>query len=160
MNNFRKFYNDNKGQFFGYLLRRSGDYHLAADIMQESFTRYIEQYGKREPIVSLLYTIGRNLLNDTYRRQRADISFEEDKHIGKGTPDEESSYMIREESRRVLSAMQQLSPNETDILSLAVGSDLSYRQIAELTGTSEANIKVIIHRSRQKLKKILSTGEP
>ena len=157
MNNFRKFYNDNKDRFFGYLLRRSGDYNLATDTMQESFTKYLERYGKREPSVPLLYSIGRNLLNDTYRKQRPVVLFEEDKH--KGTPDEESSYLVREESRRVLNAMQQLSPKEADILSLTVSSDLSYQQIAELTGTSLANIKVLIHRSRLKLKKILLAGE-
>ena len=155
--NFKKFYNDNKGQFFGYLLRRSGDYHLAADTMQESFARYLERYGKRELSVSLLFTIGRNLLNDHSRKQRKVVPFEENQH--KGVADEESAYLVREESRRVLNAMQQLSPEDADVLSLAVSSDLSYRQIAELTGTSEANIKVKIHRSRLKLKKILRTGE-
>ncbi len=158
MNIFREFYNDNKDRFFGYLLRRSGDYHLAADTMQESFTRYLERYGKRDPSVSLLYTIGRNLLNDTYRKRRPVIPFEENQHTG--TSDEESDYLVREESCRVLNAMQQLTAEEADILSLAVSSDLSYQQIAELTGTSVANIKVKIHRSRLKLKKILRTGEP
>ena len=46
------------------------------------------------------------------------------------------------------------------ILSLVVSSGLSYKEIAELTGTNETNIKVKIHRSRLKLKKILRKGEP
>ncbi|MBN4058763.1 hypothetical protein JYT18_00875 [Desulfocapsa sp. AH-315-J15] len=45
------------------------------------------------------------------------------------------------------------------MLSLVVSQDLSYKQIAEMTGTSEANIKVKIHRSRLKLKEILRKGE-
>lgn len=157
VNRFREFYNDNKGRFFGYLLRRSGDYHLAADTMQESFAKYLERYGKKEPSVSLLFTIGRNLLNDNCRRQRTVVPFEEDQH--QGIFDEESAYLVREESRRVLSAMQQLAPEDADILSLAVSSGLSYQEIAELTDISEANVKVKIHRSRVKLKKILCTGE-
>lgn len=160
MNSFRDFYNNNKDRLFGYLLRRTGDYHLAADIMQESFTRYLERYSKREPSVSLLFTIGRNLLYDNSRRgQRATIPFDEERH--KGVSDEESAFLVREESRRVLNALQQLDPEEADVLSLAVSSDLSYRKIAEVTGTSEANIKIKIHRSRLKLKKILRiTDEP
>ena len=158
MNSFRDFYNDNKDRLFGYLLRRTGDYHLAADISQESFTRYLERYSKRELSLSLLFTIGRNLLYDNSRRQRPTIPYEEEQH-GDDT-DEESAFLIREESRRVLKALQQLDPEETDVLSLAVSSGLSYREIAEMTGTSEANIKVKIHRSRLKLKKILCKGEP
>ena len=155
---FKDFYNNNKDRLFGYLLRRTGDYHLAADISQETFTRYLERYRTREHSVSLLFTISRNLLYDNGRKQRSTIPFEEDKH--KGSIDEESAFIVREESRHVLKALQQLDPEETDILSLAVSSGLSYREIAEVTGTSEANIKVKIHRSRLKLKKILRTGKP
>ncbi len=158
VNSFRDFYNDNKDRLFGYLLRRTGDYHLAADISQESFTKYLERYSKRELSVSLLFTIGRNLLYDNSRKQRATIPFEEENH--KGSTDEESAFLVREESRRVLKALQQLEQEEADILSLAVSSGLSYREIAEMTSTSEANIKVKIHRSRLKLKKILRTGGP
>jgi len=157
VNSFRDFYNDNRDRLFGYLLRRTGDYHLAADLSQESFTKYLERYSKQEPSVSLLFTIGRNLLYDNGRRQRPTIPYEEEQHRG-GT-DEESAFLVREESRRVLKAMQQLDPGETDILSLVVSSGLSYREIAEMTGTSEANIKVKIHRSRLKLRKILRKGE-
>lgn len=157
MNTFREFYSDNKDRFFGYLLRRSGDYYLAADTLQESFTRYLERYGKGQLSVSLLFTIGRNLLNDNSRKRQATIPFEEKQHMDDS--DEESSYLVREESRRVLDALQQLDPEDAKILSLAVSSNLSYKKIAEQIGTSESNIKVKIHRSRLKLKKILQAGE-
>jgi len=153
----REFYKDNKDRFFGYLLRRTGDYQLAADTLQESFVRYIERYRKSDPSVSLLFTIGRNILNDNFRAQRNTIPFEEDRH--QGTHDLEAAFQVREESRRVLAALQQLDPEEADVLALVVTSGLSYREIAELTGTTESNIKVKIHRSRLKLKQILGTGE-
>lgn len=111
----------------------------------------------QEPSISLLFTIGRNLLNDNGRRQRPNVPFDEE--LYEGAFDEESTYLVREESRRVLNAMQQLSTEDVDILSLVVSQDLSYKQIAEMTGTSEANIKVKIHRSRLKLKEILRKGE-
>ena len=67
--------------------------------------------------------------------------------------------MVREEYWRVLAAMQQLDEVERDILALAVSSDLSYREISMLTGFSEANVKVKIHRTRVKLRKIIQAGE-
>ena len=159
MDKFRDFYKNNKDQLFGYLLRRTGDYYLAADILQESFTKYLERYRKRELNVSLLFTIGRNLLYDNSRKRRTTIPFDEQKQES-AVKDAESIFLVREESRHMLAALQQLSPEETDILSLVVSSGLSYKEIAELTGTNETNIKVKIHRSRLKLKKILRKGEP
>lgn len=153
----KEFYNDNKDRFFGYLLRRTGDYQLAADTLQESFARYIERYSKKEPSVSLLFTIGRNILNDNFRSRRPTVSFEEERH--NGANDLESAFQVREDSRRVLKAIQQLDPEDADVLSLVVTSGLSYREIGSLTGITEANVKVKIHRSRIKLRKILHTGE-
>ena len=153
MNTFRKFYTDNKERLFGYLLRKTGNYHLAADIMQESFTRYLERYKDREQSPALLFTISRNLLYDHARKNRCDTSFDEEQH---GVDiDQENAYQVKEEYTRVLSAMQQLDDDEQDILALVVSSGLSYREIADMTGNSEANIKVKIHRSRVKLKKIM-----
>ncbi len=153
MNTFRKFYTQNKERLFGYLLRKSGNPHLAADIMQESFTRYLERYKNKEPNQALLFTISRNLFYDHGRKNRNETPYEEERH---GVDiDQENIYHVREESRRVLIALQQLNEDEKDILSLAVSSGLSYLEIAEITGNSEANIKVKIHRSRLKLKKFL-----
>lgn len=157
MNVFRDFYKDNKDKLFGYLLRRTGDYHLAADTMQESFTRYLERYDTHELSVSLLFTISRNLLVDNSRRRKMTVPFDEELHDRADTQDHS---LIREDSQRLLQAISQLDPEDADILSLVTGSNLSYKEISRISGLSEANVKVKIHRSRQKLKKILSAGEP
>ena len=155
--NFREFYRSNKDRLFGYLLRMTGDYHLSADLMQDSFTRYFERYKDKDASVSLLFTIGRNLLFDNFRGKDTHKSYEEGRH-GFGL-DQEQVFLVREEYRRVLSAMQRLDKDEREMLTLAVSSDLSYREIAKITGTSESNVKVKIHRSRLKLRKFLRAGE-
>ena len=104
---FKTFYNDHKDRLFGYLLRKSGNYHLAADIMQESFTRYLERYNEREHNPALLFTIGRNLLLDHIRKSRDHISYEDEQH-GQ-VVDQEHIYQIHEEARQVLSAMQKMN---------------------------------------------------
>jgi len=157
VNTFRKFYIENKDRLFGYLLRKTGNYHLATDIMQESFTRYLERYKDREQSPALLFTISRNLLYDHARKNRYDASYEDEEHGSEF--DQENAYNIKEEYKRVLRAIQQLDDEAQDILALAVSSGLSYREIADMTGNSEANIKVKIHRSRVKLKKILQQDQ-
>jgi RNA polymerase sigma-70 factor (ECF subfamily) len=157
LGNFRAFYEKHRDRLFAYLMRSTGDYHLSGDILQESFTRYLEKYGEQGQTPALLYAIARNAVVDGHRRQERGTQLFEEPELSQ--PDPEARLMVREDYRRVLAAMQELEPEERDALSLVVSSDLSYREIARITGTSEGNIKVRVHRARVKLKRMLNTGE-
>ena len=157
MANFREFYSKQRDRLFGYLMRSTGDYYLAGDILQESFTRYLEKYGEDGQNPALLYTIARNAVVDGHRKQGRDMQLFDERGHSQHNP--ERHMMVREEYRRVLAAMQELAPEERDVLSLVVSRDLSYREIARITGTSEGNVKVRVHRARVKLRKMIKTGE-
>ena len=143
-------YNRERQRFFAYLIRRGGDYQLACDVLQESFARLVAKYRPEQFSPQLLYRIGRNLLLDALRKRKRHASALED--IELPVDDPEHDLMVRDEYRRVLAAMRNLADDERDLLSLVVSSDLNYRQIAEITGISVANVKVKIHRARKKLK--------
>jgi RNA polymerase sigma-70 factor (ECF subfamily) len=153
VNTFKDFYNRQQRKFFAYLIRRAGDYHLASDIMQESFARLYEKYTTEQFTPQLLYTIGRNLVLDAVRKRRHNPSGMEDVEL----PDDgqEHYLMVRAEYRQVLAAMRYLEDDERDLLSLVVSGELSYRELADVTGVSEANVKVKIHRARKKLRAYL-----
>ena len=157
MGNFRAFYKKHRERLFAYLMRGTGDYHLSGDILQESFTRYLEKYGAEEPNPALLYTIARNAVVDGYRQLGRDTRLPEGLESAGHNP--EKQMEVREDYRRVLAAMQELEPEERDILSLVVSTGLTYREIARIAGTSEANVKVRVHRARVKLKKMMDTGD-
>ena len=157
MGNFRAFYQKHRDRLFAYLMRSTGDYHLSSDILQESFTRYLEKYGEQGQNTALLYTIARNAVVDGHRRQSRDTRlFDEQKYLQHNP---EAHLMVREDYRRILAAIQELEPEEREVLSLVVSSDLPYREIARITGTSEGNVKVRVHRARIKLRKMMNTGE-
>jgi RNA polymerase sigma-70 factor (ECF subfamily) len=155
---FRDFYNRQRQTFFAYLIRRAGDYGLACDIMQESFTRLYEKYDAERFTPQLLYTIGRNLVIDALRRRKHNPTGLEE--ADPAVDDQEHYLMVRDEYRRVLDAMRHLEDEERDLLSLVVSSDLSYRELAEIAGLSEANVKVKVHRARKKLRAHLKANEP
>lgn len=138
-------------------MRSTGDVQLSSDILQESFTRYLEKYGEAELSTSLLYTIARNALIDGYRKKGHEAPPVDEP--GNPHPNPETHLLVREDYRRVLTAMQKLAPEERDVLSLVVSSDLSYREIAKVTGTSEGNVKVRVHRARVKLKEMMTAGK-
>ena len=157
MDRYGAYYRQHKDKLFAYLMRMTGDYHLSGDIMQESFTRYLEHYGQEQPSLPLLYTIGRNALFDHWRKEERTSLLEGDRADCSGDP--EGALMVREEYRRVLVATEELEKDERDLLALAVSGDLSYREIASICRISEANVKVKVHRARLKLKEILNRGD-
>ena len=150
-------FEENKDRIFAYLIRMTGDYDLAGDILQESFARYMEHYTGNDNSTSLLYTIARNALIDHTRKHRyhVELDGEQKDHTG----DLEHTLLVRENYRRVMKGFQALEEEERDILSLAISSDLSYLEIASLAGMSVANVKVKVHRARLKLRKIFAGEE-
>lgn len=157
MNKFSSFYRTQKEKLFGYLMRLTGNYQLSIDIMQESFTRYLENYGSQTQNVSLLFAIARNAFWDDNRKKRHNQGIEKDMEDTTNNPEELA--IVRESYRHVLSAIQTLDKDQRDILSLTVSSNLSYREIANIIGISEGNVKVKVHRARTRLKKILKIGD-
>ncbi|MBN2539655.1 MAG: RNA polymerase sigma factor [Deltaproteobacteria bacterium] len=146
------FYRAHKNKLFSYLMRLTGEYHLSCDIMQESFIRYCQRY-KEEKNLSLLYRIAKNAFLDSIRKRKRDTLLDESQSDHSNS--QEHTIMVREEYRRVIEAMQKLNEDERNTLSLALNGDLSYREIGELTGTSEGNVKVKVHRARVRLKTFL-----
>lgn len=153
---YRTFYSEYKNKLFSYLMAKSGDYEVARDIMQESFTRHFQHYGK-EAVMSpaLLFTIARNALSDHRRSQKKYLLVDEVRpHPDRLAGDGESTFLAKKESERIHRAMDLLPSQDREILSLAV-SGVCYREIAAIFGLSEANIKVRIHRTRIKLREML-----
>jgi RNA polymerase sigma-70 factor (ECF subfamily) len=157
MEKFGSFYKDYKKTLFTYLMRMTGDYYLAGDIMQESFTRYLENYSEKLPNAAILFAIARNALFDHSRTRGRNVQLEDDPIDGSGNP--EYGLMVKQEYQHVIAAMQRLELDERDILALAISDGISYRDIAAIVGISLENVKVKVHRIRLKLKKILHKGD-
>ena len=157
MEEFETFYRKQQERLFSYLLRITGDYHLSIDVMQESFTRYLERYSKKTRNSSLLYAIARNYFLDYMKKNKKSQVLEDDKEDC--SANQEEALQVKQEYRKVLSAMKRLDDDEREILALVLDGELSYKEIASLVGTSEGNMKVKVHRARVKLKEILQSGD-
>jgi len=154
---FEQFYQQFRERFFAYLLRLIRDPDLAGEIMQESFTRYLEHYGGRRCEPRLLYTIGRNAALDAFRRARRAIPVDVETPDGEGN--QEQRLVVMQTCRRLEQALDLLAPGERDVLLLAATGDLTYREIAEMAGITESNVKVRVHRARLKLRKLMKRAD-
>jgi RNA polymerase sigma-70 factor (ECF subfamily) len=153
MEKFGAFFARHRERLFGYLMRLTGDYHLSADLLQESFTRYLSSYGNQSQNLTLLYKIARNALLDIRRRQSRAPGTNEEPADPRGDP--ERRLLVREEYQQMMTALGRLRESDREILALAATGDLKYRQIAEILSLNENAVKVRIHRARIRLRQIL-----
>ena len=150
------FYRDNKERIFAYLLRLTGDYHLARDLTQETFTRCLSRYGRNGSNRTLLYTIARNAALDAVRKRR-EKALNPDQEVP-STGDPESRLIEKQGFNRMLAAIQQLNPVDRELIALLATEAFSYRQIGKVLNISDANVKVRVHRARLRLKAILKAN--
>lgn len=148
---FRQFYEDTRDTFFKYVMRLSGDYDIASDLMQESYFKYYHSY---EPPYkkALLYRIAYNVFVDGYRKSKRNVSLNESEielQSSAATPDKQY------EQQKMLDLLQRLPETDRNLLSMAVSESLTYQQMSETTGLSVANIKIKIHRARKSLKAMM-----
>lgn len=152
-----RFYRDNRERVLAFLLHLTGDYDLARDLVQESFTRYLSRYGRDTANLGLLYTIARNAALDTFRKRR------ESQPAGKEAVgrerDPEGRLIERQEFDTVLAAVRRLDDGDRQLISLLATGTFSYREIGQMLDISEGNVKVKVHRARLRLKEILAEGE-
>jgi RNA polymerase sigma factor (sigma-70 family) len=152
-----RFYRDNKERVLAFLLHLTGNYDLARDLVQESFTRYLSRYGRDTGNLALLYTIARNTALDTFRKHRENQSTE--KEAVSRDRDPEHRLIERQEFDKVLAAVRQLNDLDRQLISLLATGTFSYKEIGRMLDISEANVKVKVHRARLRLKEILADGE-
>ena len=154
MDTYSRFYKDNKDRLYAYLLRMTGETQLALDLVQESFVRYLGRYGNGGGSRALLYTIARNAALDAIGKRKMD-GLDPEAHSDPGY-DPEQRIMAREAFDRLLAAINVLAAADRELIALVATADLTYEEIGRILNTSEAAIKVRVHRARTRLRKIMA----
>lgn len=149
---FRAFYDRTSRGVWAYLTRMTGDRHLADDLLQEAYYRFLRAAATYEDEThrrNSLFLIATNLVRDAHRRRREIVPLEEDTHVDHGSAE-------RTESRTDLArAMNQLKPEQRALLSLAYGQGASHAEIASALGLKAASIKSLLFRARRRLAQLL-----
>ena len=149
-----------KSRVFQMASRFAGDSHQLDDIAQEIFIRVWRNLGKFRadaPFEHWLARIATHACYDFLRKKRRIGTFVpmDQHHANIAAPSKSGSAAAARELLEL--AMQKLSPEEHLVITLAELEEKSLREIADLTGWSENNVKVRAFRARQSLKKILET---
>lgn len=155
----KEVYHDLAAKLTNYLVAGGMDHASACDITQESFIRLWkkrEMIENHDSISGFLFAVAKNLQIDRYRRNKI-ISFQEKMEDDScGTTEQpinkdDLAYL----RNRLRQALGQLPESLREAYTLFQVAERSVKEIAEITGTSEANVKVRIHRAKEKLSNLL-----
>jgi RNA polymerase sigma-70 factor, ECF subfamily len=162
---FLELYDRYYARIYTYFRYRCADAQTCDDLAAQTFEQalvHFEDYDPaRGPFVAWLFGIARNAVHHHYRRGRKFQWLSLDKWftLSGNDPQPEEQAVQKDEQRRLIDAIGRLPDRQRDLLALKFSGGLNNREIATLTGLSEQNVAVIIHRSIQSLRKHLGNEE-
>ncbi|MFE6052061.1 RNA polymerase sigma factor [Kitasatospora sp. NPDC056446] len=130
---------------------------LAEDVVQEAFTQLYQRYGEDlddlDNALGYLRTSVVNGARSMLRRRKTAREYVPPHEAD--APSAEDHAVLNDEHRRVLVALQELTPRQREVLVLRYWSDLSEAQIADTLGLSRGAVKSTASRALDALEKHL-----
>ncbi|WP_441251415.1 RNA polymerase sigma factor [Kitasatospora sp. McL0602] len=130
---------------------------LAEDVVQEAFAALYQRHGETlddlDNALGYLRTSVVNGARSVLRRRKTAREYVPPHEAD--APSAEDLAVLGDEHRRVLVALQELTPRQREVLVLRYWSDLSEAQIAETLGLSRGTVKSTASRALDALEKHL-----
>lgn len=161
---FADLYNLYFDRVYNYIRCRVQKADIADDLTSKVFERVLVKMYSYQPqlghFTAWLWSIVRNIVADYFRQQKRHplINLDSMREVGCGAPDLADCVIKMETRAELLAAIKSLSEREQDVLGLKYWASLNNRQIAVITGLSEANVAVIVYRATRRLAKRLAPG--
>ena len=157
-----------KDQITNYIYRFVGDWQECEDLLQETFLRVYRNRHSYKPIAKFstwLYTIAGNLARSEYRKRkrrqtrslqsvnRDNEEYEIDIPDETYSPDDAAEGAIQDEY--IQKALMEIPEEFREVVVLRDVQQLSYDEIAQITGLPMGTVKSRINRGRTKLQHLL-----
>lgn len=145
-----------------------GELDAARDVVQDTFIKYVrgasgeasagavgDESEDARHVESWLFTVTRNGALDHLRKHSRIIPMPlpDDRRSEGASPDEELAN--RESAEWLLRLLDALTPNQREVIRLKFQNDLSYKEIADVTGLSATNVGFLLHVGLKKLRELL-----
>ncbi|HEX8075710.1 MAG TPA: sigma-70 family RNA polymerase sigma factor [Thermoleophilaceae bacterium] len=155
---FERLYEEHAQPLLAFLVYRTGNRATAEDIMAETFERVLRARRPYDPRKgsekTWLYTIALNRLRDHARRQAV-----ESRAIERAVPvtagESSGGFDLVEERDSLARALETLSDEEREAVSLRFGADLTVPEIAKLTREKLTTVEGRVYRALRKLREEL-----
>lgn len=152
---FETLYRAELPRVYNYFRYRVGAGQLAEDLTSGTFekawrnrTRYRSDLAA---FSTWLFTIARRVAQDYFRRHHEDIPLGEASRVPANELPEDITQKAADFARLSV-LLARLADRERELVALKYGAGLTNRAIAHLSGLSESNVGVILHRTIQTIR--------
>lgn len=150
-------------QVHAYTLRKTGDFHIAEDITQETFIEaYQNLENLRDPLKFLawLFGIANHLCIAWYRKNRSTSELLRESYTLKTETDSYSRYVALENERDTIEAQRELAQkllsrlkeSDRQVITLHYFEEMTSAEISTYLGVSQNTIKSRLRRAKQRLR--------
>ncbi len=123
---------------------------VAEDIVSDVFYKALERIDSYNPekgvFSAWLYRIARNTVIDKYRTKKTTIDIEDIFDLGESDRLEEK-LDAEATLEKVSKYLKTLNPKQREIVTLRVWEELSYKEIADIVGSTENAVKMAFSRT-------------
>ncbi len=143
-------------QVYRYLYNRVNNPEVAEDLTSQVFLEALEHIGSYRPTGSFaawLFTIARRRCVDYFRKNCACSSLEDN---ALADPfDVLTTVIENEEKTQIIHILQRVSQDERELLRLRYAANLSFSDIAAISGGKQAAVKMAFYRLIQKISRMM-----
>lgn len=144
---------------FNFILRRTDDEELTADLTSQVFLKALQNLKKYEyrglPFSAWLYRIAGNEVNKHYTRGkgRRIYSLEEERFLELLERGNEEQSFGHDQVQHLIDALNQMPTDVVEVLELRFFEERSFKEISYILGIGESGAKMRLYRAVEKLKK-------
>lgn len=166
---YKKFINGNKQAFdtlvkrhrknlINFIMRYVKKLEVAEDLAQDTFLYMLinqKEYDFKYTLKTYLYTIAKCRAINFLKSNKRNVPFEEKYVYQPDFSDLEDNLIIQEDKLRILNAIRKLKREYQIAIYLSDFEEFKYKEICKILNKTMPQVKMLIHRARKKLKKIL-----
>lgn len=155
---FRELHDRYIGQVFRYAYLQTGDYHRSEEIAQDVMYKMavnLATYKGKSSFKTWLFTIGRRVVIDYYRKYRKDraLTYLQHDQLNKVRDRfyNEQEFLQYSSQEKLLSCLEKLSPGEKTVLYMRFFEGLSIKETAKVMSKTVMAVKSMQTRAKKKL---------
>jgi RNA polymerase sigma factor (sigma-70 family) len=158
---FKEIFETNSKKIYHLCFGYTGDDASANDLLQETFLKVwqnLDKFRNQSMISTWIYRIAVNTCLTYLKKEKRQAKDELTPNMIESTEESLDDKEKQEQIKTLYTCISKLDENERIIITLVM-DEIPYPEIAEISGISEGNLRVKIHRIKHKLTELYNQHE-